>query len=69
MAAEVEAIALELDRLGDPADGSVGLEDVAGTPSPGKHPGGRQARWPSSEDCRPYVVSVTPLCPSQGNRV
>ena len=50
MTAEVEAEAVELDRLGDAADGAVRLEDRAGSPTAAEDVGRRQPRWSSSED-------------------
>ena len=49
VAAEVEAVAVELDRLGDPADVAVGLEDDRGRPAAGEHPGAGQARRAGAE--------------------
>ena len=50
MTAEVEAEAVELDRLGDAPDGAVRLEDRAGSPTAAEDVGRRQPRWSSSED-------------------
>jgi hypothetical protein len=52
MAAEVESIAVELDRLGDPADASVGLEDRSALTAEGQHMRGRKTGRAAAEDGR-----------------
>lgn len=52
MAAQVEPVAVELDRLGDAADRSVGLEDRAGLTPKGKDVRGGQAGRAATEDGR-----------------
>ncbi len=51
MSAEVEAITVELDGLGDPADRPVGLEDRRGTVEARVDVRGGQTRRPAAEDC------------------
>jgi hypothetical protein len=52
MAAQVEPVAVELDRLGDSADRSVGLEDRSGLTPKGKDVRRGQAGRTSTEDRR-----------------
>src|SRR5262249_23540705 len=56
--AEVEAVAVELDRLRDPPDGAVGLEDRRGLSSPAEDVGSAQTSGPGTEDCRADAVAV-----------
>ena len=50
MPAEVEAVAVELDRLCDPAHDAVRLEDGRVGPTPSKDVGSREARRPRAKD-------------------
>ena len=49
MPTQVEAVAVELDRLGDPADGAVGLEDDGGVLAQRECVGTRQTRRAPAE--------------------
>ena len=62
--AEVEAVAVELDRLRDPADGPVGLVDGARDAAQRQHVGGRQARGTAAEhrDTARLVSVVVGFC-------
>src|SRR5207247_5525564 len=52
MSPEVEPIAVELDGLRDPSEGSVGLEHRTRPPSAPDNVGSRQSRGASAEDRR-----------------
>src|SRR2546423_571757 len=50
MAAQIEAVTLELDRLGEPADDAVRLEDRAPNAALAQYVGGGQSGRPRAED-------------------
>src|SRR5438874_4869958 len=58
VAAEIEAIAVELDRLCDPTNRSIGLEDGAGPPTTTEYVCGSQASGPSSQNRRTDRLAV-----------
>ena len=58
MAAEVEAVAVELDGLRDPADRPVGLEHDRGPPAKAERVRGGQPGRPSAEDGVPDMATV-----------
>ena len=66
MPSEVEAVAVELDGLGDPADRSVGLEDVAGAAPAREHPGGGEASGTGPEYGCSQAVAAAPVAVSTG---